>query len=70
MSVAFFPEQCKETSWTLVSNELGHEAVGSRAVEVAEVVDGESQVDVAHVLGGHDEDLVPHLQTVITKVRS
>ena len=62
MSEAFFSEQSKKAAWAFVADELSHEAVGGRGVEVAKVVDGERQVDVADVLGRNDEDLGSHLK--------
>jgi len=62
MSKAFFSEIRKQSSGSFVSDELCDEAVGGGAVEVAEVVDGERQVDVANVFGGNDENFRSHLE--------
>ena len=62
MCKPLLPQVSEETSGSFVSDQLRHEPVRRRGVEVAEVCGRERQVDVAHVFGGNDEEFCFHLK--------
>ena len=62
MCKPLLPEMSEEASGPFVSDQLRHEPVRRGRVEVGQVLDREGQVDMADVLGRHDEDLRFHLK--------